>query len=146
MDQPNFADILDEAPETIDRPKPLPPGPYHCIVIGQPRQDVSKKQRTPFVEFTLRPIEALKGVDEDALEEMGGLEKRTLRNTFYLTPDAIYRLDIFLDHLGLPPDGKTTRAAKLAESVNRECIAYVSHSMSDDGISYANVTGTAAVE
>ncbi|HOA52104.1 MAG TPA: hypothetical protein PKI05_07590, partial [Thermogutta sp.] len=89
--KPNFASILDESPTEIDRPKPIPTGTYLCRVQGSPVYDKSSKKGTPFVQFTLKPISAEDDVDEEDLAEMGGLDNKTLRLTFYLTEDAVYR-------------------------------------------------------
>src|SRR6266487_695378 len=123
-----FSSILDETSSgTVDRPKPLPVGTYTCIVVGQPRFDKSSKLGTPFVEFTLKPIQAGEDVDEDALEEIGGIGNRTLRATFYLTEEAKYRLDKFLEDLGILEEGKT-RSQMISETPNSQVLVSVKRS------------------
>lgn len=142
-DKPNFASILDEAPTEIDRPKPIPTGTYLCRVQGTPTYDKSSKKGTPFVQFTLKPISAEEDVDEDDLQEMGGLDNKTLRLTFYLTEDAVYRLDEFHEHCGLDLTESASRRSRNDEVVNAEVRALVKHRPSEDGQTvYAEISRT----
>jgi len=142
MANPNFASILDEAPTEVDRPKPLPAGTYICIV-GNPVYDKSAKKGTPYVMFTLKPIGAESDVDEDELAEMGGFENKTIRATFYLTEDAVYRLDEFHQHCGLDLTDEASRRARNDEVVNAQVRAVVKHRSSDDGTQiYAELART----
>lgn len=144
---PNFASILDEEPTEIERPKPLPPGSYLCVVKGLPRYDKSAKKQTEFVEFTLQPIQALEDVDTDDLEAMGGFANKTIKATFYLTEDAKYRLDEFHTHCGLELEKGTSRKERNEQVNNCQVIAHLKHEASNDGESiFARLSGTAAVE
>ncbi len=105
MTMANFSDILDLETSETERPKPLPQGTYTCVVQGLPRYDKSSKKQTPFVEFTLAPNGVLDDVDAEALEDMGGFAGKTIRATYYLTDDALWRLKEFLAHCGIE-DGK----------------------------------------
>src|SRR4051812_25646574 len=96
----SFGAILDRAPTEVDRPKPLPQGSYTCIVKGTPRFDKSSKKQTEFVEFTLAVQAAGEDVDEDSLKEWmtksdgtaRRLQDATIRATYYITEDALWRL------------------------------------------------------
>ena len=142
---PSFEDILDEAPTEVERPQPWPPGQYIAIVVGQPRHRKSTQNQTPFVEFTLKPIEAMESVNEEALEEFGGLGSKTIRATYWTTPEAIWRLDEFLVHCGI--ELGRSRHVMLAELPGKQVIITISHepSRNSDQV-YASVKGTAAVE
>lgn len=133
VNTPNFASILDESPAEVSAPQPMPQGTYVCVVTGQPRYDKSSKKGTDFVEFTLRPIAAEPDVDESELEETGGLEGKTLRATFYLTEDAIYRLDEFHEHCGIDLNDGQSRRNRNDAIVNSEVRAFVKHETSQDG-------------
>lgn len=147
MNQPNFASLLDEAPEEINRPKPLPAGTYTCVVRGQPRYDKSSKKQTPFVEFTLAPIAAGDDVDEEELAGMGGFDGKTIRATYYLTEDAIFRLDEFHTHCGIDLEQPASRRQRNDEVVNAQVVAVVGHRASDDGQSvFAELKRTAPAE
>jgi len=140
----SLSDILDRQSSDIERPKPLPAGSYICVVKGLPRFDKSSKKQTPFVEFTLQPLEALDDVDKEALEEMGGFNNKTIRATYYLTDDAAYRLKDFLDHCGIDEDG--TLRQRIESTPGCQVVANLKHSpnMSGDGIR-AELASTSAV-
>jgi len=147
MNAPNFAGLLDKAPTTVDKPKPLPVGTYLCVVDGLPRYDKSSKKQTDFVEFKLRPIQAADDVDADDLAAAGGLDKKSIRATFYLTEDAVYRLDEFHQHCGLELDPSTSRRQRNEMIVNANVMAYIKHRASDDGENvYAELSKTAKAD
>ena len=146
MSNVHFASILDEAPTEVNRPKPLPEGTYLCVV-GQPEDGKSSKKGTPFVKFPLKPISALDDVDSEALEEVGGLEAKNLSTTFYITADAVYRLDEFHEHCGIDLDDPISRRVRNSEVVNSQVLAVVKHRMSDDNTqTFAEVSRTASAE
>ena len=95
--QQSFESILDTPATEVERPKPLPAGTYSCIVRGLPEYGESSQKKTPFVRFTLAVQAAGDDVDTDELQEIGGIADKTIRNTFYTTPDALFRLTDFLD-------------------------------------------------
>jgi len=152
MSDVNFGAILDRPSTEIERPKPLPVGTYVCVVKGLPRQDKSARKGTEFVEFTLQPLGIYENengetdVDPDELAAMGGFEKRTIRATYYLTEDAIWRLKSFLDDLGIEEGDKSLRQ-RISESPGHQVLAVIAHQASDDGQNiYANLKSTAPVE
>jgi hypothetical protein len=147
MTAPNFSSILDESPTEVERPKPLPVGTYLCIVAGQPVYDKSTKKGTPYVEFTLRPLAAESDVDEDELAEAGGLDNKSLRATFYLTEDAVYRLDEFHQHCGIDLEDEASRRQRNDEVVNAQVRVVVNHGTSQDGTRiYAQIARTLSAE
>ena len=97
--------------------------------------------------FTLKPLQAEDDVDEAELEEAGGLEGRSLRATFYETPDAIYRLDEFHEHCGLDISKPMSRRMRNDEVVNAHVRAVVKHRTSEDGSRiYAEISRTLAAD
>lgn len=154
VETPNFQDILDRQSTEIDRPKPLPVGSYTAMIQGLPRHDKSQKKGTPFVEFTLKILSAGDDVDEDDLNsaltkasgEVVPLMDKTMRLTFYITEDSVYRLKDFLAHCGIDLDDKTMRQA-LDETPGRQVGITVKHTASEDGDAiYANIGKTFSVE
>lgn len=133
MTTPNFSSILDESPTEVSAPVPLPQGVYTCMVIGTPRYDKSSRKGTDFVEFTLRPIAAEADIDETELDEAGGLEGKTIKAVFYLTEDAIYRLDEFHSHCGIDLDDGQSRRSRNDMIVNSEVRVFIKHEPSQDG-------------
>jgi len=129
--------------DDVEAPKAMPVGSYLFVVKGLPRHDKSTKKGTEYYEFTLQPIQALEDVDEEALEEYGGLRDkdgnpRVMRTTFYLTEDAIYRLKEFTEACGVDPTGKTP-AQTINELPNCQVIGHVKHSAGRNDRIYANV-------
>ena len=142
----SFSSILDTPSSDIERPKPMPVGTYDCLVQGQPRFDKSSKKQTPFVEFTLKLQSAHDNVDEDTLKDLGGLKDKTIKNTYYLTETAAWRLKDFLDHCDAG-DEEMTLSQRIAETPGKRVTITIGHEASDDGTAiFARVKGTAAVE
>ena len=142
---PNFGALLDKPASDIERPKPLPQGSYHCIVKGLPRFDKSSKKFTEFVEFTLQPTAAGEDVDEEDLAAMGGIANKTIRATYYITEDALWRLKDFLSHCGIEEDGSLRNT--IDQTPNCEVIAFIKHRASEDGQSvFAELAKTAPAE
>lgn len=130
--QVSFESILDTPANEVERPKPLPAGTYDCIVRGLPEYGESTQKKTPFCRFTLAVQAAGDDVDPAELEEMGGVADKTIRTTYYTTPDAMFRLTDFLEHCGIDLEGKTVRQA-IDETPNCSVRAVVSHRASEDG-------------
>jgi len=147
------AEILKAKPTEVSRPKPLPTGTYHCMVKGHPEQGESNQKKTPFVRFMLQPMAIGDDVDEDALKialtradgSVVGLQDQTIRATYYLTSNAVWRLEQYLEHLGFELDGKSSLEQMIAESNGRQCLATLKHTMNDDGSVFAELASTAKV-
>lgn len=150
MANPNFGSVLDRESSSVERPKPMPVGTYLCVVKGQPKFDVSSKKKTEFAEFSLYVLQAAEDVDQEALAEaLNGkpLAEKTIRATYYLTEDAIYRLKEFLDHLGIEETPGMTLRQRISGAPGRQVLAAIRHRPSDDGTAvYAELASTAAVE
>lgn len=129
MANPNFASLLDIDMDDVHAPPTFPAGPWHWRVVGQPRRDVSSKKQTPFVEFTLKPLAALEGVDQDDLNAFGDFKDKTLPATFYITEKSLFMLKDFLVACGL--EGKMEAA--IEETMNAEVIGMIRHEASEDG-------------
>ena len=130
--QTSFESILDTPATEVERPKPLPAGTYSCIVRGLPEYGESSQKKTPFVRFTLAVQAAGDDVDTDELQEIGGIADKTIRNTYYTTPDALFRLTDFLEHCGIDADGKTVRQM-IDETPTAAVDILVGHRASEDG-------------
>lgn len=136
----SFESILDQKADEVERPKPLPAGTYDVLVKGMPEHGQSSKQRTPFVRFTYVLQAAGEDVDEGDLDELltnskgekVALSERSIRDTYYTTPDALFRLTDCLEAMGIDLTDKTVRAA-LDETPNQSLRILVGHRASDDG-------------
>lgn len=143
--RPAFQSILDRPMGDAERPKPMPVGTYVVVVQGQPKFDKSTKKQTDYVEFTFKFLEALDDVDPDALDAVGGIKDKTIRNTYYLTDTALFRLDDFLTHLGV--EEGISRSQACQEAVGKQCLATISHRASEDGQAvFAQVKSTAPIQ
>lgn len=127
-----FESILDTPATEVERPKPLPAGTYEAIVQGLFETGESSKKKTPFVRFTYKITAAAEDVDAAELEEMGGIADKTIKDTYYTTPDAIFRLTDTLEAMGIDPTGKTIRHM-LDESPNASVRVVIGHRPSEDG-------------
>jgi len=144
--QATFESILDTPAQDIERPKPLPAGTYDVVVRGLPEYGESPQKKTPFCRFTYAIQAAGEDVDTDELAEMGGIADKTIKDTYYTTPDAVFRLTDTLERMGIDPEGKTVRQM-IDESPNCSLRIVVGHRASDDGQQiFAEVKRTMAVE
>jgi hypothetical protein len=152
-DEPKtFTSLLDTPMSQISRPKPAPHGSYLGMTKGLPRYDKSTKKGTPFSEYTIQLLEALDDVDEDALKEwltkpdgtVVPLKDKTMRLTFYHTPDSLWRLEKFLKDLGLEAEDDDESIGDVEQKTpGRQCVIHVKHSPSDDGETmFANIDKT----
>lgn len=142
----NFQDILSTVVDEVKRPSPWPVGTYLWLITGQPNiQKIGTKQ-TDAVDVTLKYLQAQDDVDQTALAEAfpDGTSDKTIRLRFFLTPDAIWRLDEFcLEHVGLEPK---TRGEWLAELAGHQVYGTVKHTVSQDGSQvFAQISSTAKV-
>lgn len=149
-----FTSILDRPSNTIEPPKLLPVGTYLWAVKGQPREDKSTKQQTDFVEFTLQLLQVGEDVDQQefdaALTNASTGEKKalgdiTMKNTYYITEAAAYRLTEFLDHCGAGDDTMSPRQ-RMSMTPGCQVLASIVHKPSQDGKKlFANIGQTAPV-
>lgn len=130
--QTSFESILDMPAAEVERPKPLPAGTYDAIVKGMYEEGQSSQKKTPFVRFTYAIQAAGEDVDQDELAEMGGIDNKTIKDTYYTTPEALFRLTDTLENMGVDLDGKSIRAA-LSDTPNCGIKVVISHRASEDG-------------
>lgn len=149
MNAPSFSSILDRPSNTIEKPKPLPVGTYLAMTKGLPREDKSAKKQTPFVEFTMQLLQAAEDVDEEVLRTVlngKALSDVTMKNTFYLTEDAAWRLQKFLETDLQLEGGDASLRQMISSSPGRQCLVSIKHEASQDGTSvFARITDTAPV-
>ncbi|MBZ5653190.1 MAG: hypothetical protein LAO18_22220 [Acidobacteriia bacterium] len=147
MSTPNFGSVLDVPASEIKAPVALPAGPYLCVVQGLPKQDVSSKKKTEYLEYTLTPLQVMEEEMEAGVAELGGLTDKTIRATFYLSEKSVYRLKEFIEHCGVEiAEGEGLRGPSEAV-VGCQVIAFLKHESSEDGKKiYAKFSGSAPVD
>jgi hypothetical protein len=154
MNQQTFESILDTPADEVERPKPLPTGTYDVIVSGLPEHGASSQKKTPFVKFTYVLQAAGEDVDEDELVTLltkkdGTVEPLTtksIKDTYYTTPDSLFRLTDVIENMGIEQEGKTIRQC-LDETPNASLRILVGHRASEDGTQvFAEVKRTMKAE
>lgn len=100
MTEVNFNELLSVQVDSVERPKSFPVGHYEAVVAGHEMGKSSQKE-TPYVRFQIKLIGPSEDVDEELFDDAGGMEalreRRPVPLTFYLTPDAMFRLRKFLE-------------------------------------------------
>lgn len=152
----SFESILDTPADKIERPKPLPAGTYGVVVRGLPEHGVSSQKKTPFVRFTYALVAAGDDVDEDELKELltdkeGNIQpigSKTIRDTYYTTPDSMFRLTDCLATMGLDIDQPGVTVRQLIDATpNCDLNILVGHRASEDGTQvFAEVKRTMKAE
>lgn len=152
--QTSFESILDIPADEVERPQPMPVGTYDVVVRGLYEQGESSQKKTPFVRFTYTFVAAGEDVDEEELaailtDKEGNvhpIKEKTIKDTYYTTPDAMFRLTDALENMGIDAEGKTIRQC-LADTPNASLRIMVGHRSSEDGQQiFAEVKRTMAAE
>ena len=147
MANPNFGALLDKPSSEIEKPKPLPQGSYVCVVRGLPKFDKSTKKQTEYVEFTYGILQAGDDVDADELEAAGGIAEKTIRDTYYITENSLWRLKEMLLSCGLEDSDDVSLRQMIEETPGKQLLVHIKHQASQDGTAvFANVGSTAPVE
>ena len=123
-----FENLLSTPMDSVEKPKPLPPGGFLFNVKGQEFGESSQKG-TPFVKMLCTPMSPLEDVDTELLAQVNGWQKKELPLTFYLTEDSIFRLKDFLDHCGVSIAGRTFKEA-LPDVINQQFTGMIIHEQS----------------
>jgi len=157
MSNTNLNDILNRAPTEIERPKPLPQGNYVTVIVGMPRYDKSSKRQTDLVEFQHKFASYDEEVDAEALAEaltnkttgeIKSLSDVVMKNTFYITEGAAWRLKLFLKDCGFNVESDEMSMREMIEQTTGRSVGVViKHSPTQDGQGvFAQIGGTFAVE
>lgn len=119
----NFKALLSKPAGQAERPKVLPAGDYPGIVAKFEMGESSQK-KTPYVRFLVNltgwpddvPEEDRVTTKEDGTQVAIDLSKKQQKVDFYLTEDALFRLDDFIKSVGAETSGKTY------EEIIPECV------------------------
>jgi hypothetical protein len=126
----SFEDILSLPVEEVKVPIPLPPGQYLSKIDGQPNITQKGKKNTDCVIFPVQLVQALDqspAFQQSLADALNGkmLTQVRLDHTLWVTPDAAFRLKIFLlDVLGI--EAKTLREA-IAYAPGKQLIVTIGH-------------------
>lgn len=128
----DFASILNRQIGSTPPPKPLPIGTYTCVIKEHKIEPKVGQNENALLTYVLTVISAQPDVDQSQLADVtGGVTGKTLRGKFWLTEDAIFRLENFLkDAVGI--EGMST-AQGIPMAVGRQVLAHVRHNPAKDG-------------
>lgn len=105
---PDFTKLLGKSAGSAKKPVALDPGEYPAIIKSHEMGE-SRQKKTPFVQYNIGYTGWPEGTDPqvDNEGEEIDLSKKTHNIKFYLTDDAMFRLDDFLRGLEVDLEGKT---------------------------------------
>lgn len=101
----DFSQLLRKPAGEAKKPAALPAGDYSGVIKSFEVGD-QNKNKTPYIRFQV----ALTGWPDSVDESDRGdtdLSKRQMRRDYYLTDDALWRLDEFIKSCGVEPNGRS---------------------------------------
>lgn len=125
----DFSQFLRKPAGEAKKPQALPIGDYPGVVKSFEFGD-QNKNRTPYVRFHLGILDFAATVTEEEKAACGDLSKRQFRRDFYLTDDALWRLDEFLKSCGVPLSGRAYEEA-IPEAAGAQVTVEVQQYVSD---------------
>lgn len=100
----DFSQYLSKEVDSIEAPKPIPPGHYHATVKAWEAKE-SKEKKTPMISVSFSIVDADTDVDQDALPP-GGVANRVVSTNFTLNNEfGAYQLRQMIDALGIDSKG-----------------------------------------
>lgn len=144
---PDFKSLLQKPADSFKKPPTWPGGTYHGKVKLTEFGESSQK-KTPYLRVIAQPYAAGEDVDQAALESLNiDMSKRTFRDDFYLTEDALYRLTEFMHTCGINTDGRSHMEC-IPEIGGSDVLITVLMKPTDDNTDFYNIcdkiVGTAA--
>lgn len=137
---PDFSQLLKKPAGEAKKPPVLPIGDYGGVVRSQEVGD-NNQRRTPYVRFMLVLTEWPEDMDSQDRPEDVDLNKRQLRKDYYLTEDALWRLDDFIRSCGIDPQGRAYEEI-LPELIGQPVTVQVSHYTNQQTGELGNNAGT----
>jgi len=99
----DFASLLNKPADSIERPKPMPPGTYHGQITNTEFGESAQK-RTPYCRVHVNVQSADESIPPDQLTDVK--LPRLMRRDFFLTDDAMYRFTEFMQSCGISLEGR----------------------------------------
>jgi len=139
----DFRSLLDKPAGEAEKPKPLPAGDYPATIMSWLTDNKNKKQ-TPYVRFTFK----VNGLPEDASPEdfqradgtPMDLSKLKFSRDYYLTDDALWRLDKLLEDLGIETSNRSY-GETIPETVGMEVMIEIQQQMNQETDQVYNQVG-----
>lgn len=126
----NFSALLSKTAGEAKKPVPLPGGDYPGVITKWEPGESRGEKKSPLITFTVVPNAWAEGIDPSEYPEID-LSKRVMRKDFFLTDDALYRLDSFIKDLGIDATGRSY-AEVLPEVVGSSVLMVVKQQMKKD--------------
>lgn len=140
---PDFSQLLRKPAGEAKKPQALPAGDYPGRIKGHEYGD-SNKNKTPYVRFNLMLTGWADTVDDSERTDAEGktldISKRSLRRDFFLTDDALWRLDEFLASLGIDLTGRSYEES-IPEADGQEVLVEVQQYMNQQNNEIGNQVG-----
>lgn len=129
----NFASVLDNKVEDIQRPPNMPIGTYTWTVSKVPEQNTFADGKWEAVDFAMKCVGPTDDVDADDLAEYGDCTRRQLRKRIMFNTEdegafkqSLYQLRTFCEkHLQVEGASKMSIKEMLNESVHHQCLGTV---------------------
>ncbi len=102
---PNFSHLLKKPAGEAKKPPALPAADYPAVLASFELGD-NNKNKTPYVRFMVKLTGWAESLAEEDRDSDIDLSKRQMRKDFYLTDDALWRLDDFIKSIGIEPAGR----------------------------------------
>lgn len=144
---PDFSKLLKMPAGKAKKPSALPIADYPGVIKSFELGD-QNKNRTPYARLQLGLTGWADSVDEaDRVEEGSDgqpkpidLSKKQLRKDYYLTDEALWRLDALITSLGIEPNGRTYEEV-LPELVGKPVLVQVQQYLNQQNNEIGNQTG-----
>lgn len=134
---PDFTKLLGKSAGQAKKPPVLEIGDYGAIITSHEMGE-SQNKKTPYVQYNVTLTEWPEGnaqTDEDG--KAIDLSKRKMNVKFFLTEEALFRLDEFLRSLGINLNDKSYAEA-IPEAEGMNVVAEVSQYMNQNTNEFAN--------
>lgn len=127
----NFRELLSQPTDQFKRPPALPEGHFNGQIKAYEFGKSAKKQ-TAQIQFIYTITSPTEDVPEEDMAGVDLANGREMRQTFYITPTALYRLSQHLDALLGEQEG-VSFDERIPETRGLDVIIQVSQRLSDDG-------------
>lgn len=127
---PDFSSLLSKPAGEAKKPPVLDAADYPGVVKGYELGESSQK-KTPYVRFNLGLTDWPEGAEPQTRDDGTpiDLSAKSLRRDYFLTDDALWRLDALLKDLGIEANGRTYMDI-LPETVGASVLVEVRQGMS----------------
>lgn len=126
-----FADILNKPSGEAPRPQALPSGTYLTVVDGPYKANKIGQDQTDTVDFSLKVLQVMEANAEEVAAIPDGIPGKSIFARFFMTEKALYRLDEFLERLGIQKGLPYKQA--LAECPGKQIVVNLGQRPSPDG-------------